>query len=72
MKIQLYHQWNKLYLKIFEQIEKSYIKCDPGPQVLSCWGMFVAIAKNTLYGLKYYLFSFMPKIIRISSKDQVP
>ncbi len=29
--------------------------------VLSRWGMFVAIAKNTLYGSKLYIFSFMPK-----------
>jgi len=32
--------------------------------VLSRWGIFIAIAKNTLYGSKLYIF-LMPKIIRI-------
>ncbi len=36
--------------------------------VLSRWGLFVAIAKNTLYGSKLLIF-FMPKIIRILSRD---
>ncbi len=40
--------------------------------VLSRWGIFVAIANNTLYGSKLYIFSFMPKIISILSKDHVP
>ncbi len=39
---------------------------------LSCWGMFLAIAKNTLYGSKLYFFYFMTNIIRILSKDHVP
>ncbi len=29
--------------------------------VLSRWGIFVAIAKNTLYGSKWFNFYFMPK-----------
>ncbi len=46
--------------------------------VLSRWGIFVAIANNTLYNtlthiwVKIIDFSFMPKIIRILSKDHVP
>ncbi len=32
--------------------------------VLSRWGVFITIAKNTLYG-QNYRFYFMPKIIRI-------
>ncbi len=39
--------------------------------VLSRWGIFVAIVKNTLYGSKFLDFSFMPKIIRILGKDDV-
>ncbi len=47
--------------------------CDPGAQNqwLSHWGIFVAIAKNTLYGSKIMIF-FYAKIIRILSKDHVP
>ncbi len=40
--------------------------------VISRWGIFVAIANNTLYGSKLYIFLFMPKIISILSKDHVP
>ncbi len=40
--------------------------------VLSRWSIFVAIANNTLYGSKLYIFLFMPKIISILSKDHVP
>ncbi len=41
--------------------------------MLSRWGIFVAIANNTLYGLKLIIhFYFMPKIISILSKDHVP
>ncbi len=46
--------------------------------VLSRWGIFVAIANNTLYNtlthiwVKIIDFSFMPKIIRILSKEDVP
>ncbi len=39
--------------------------------VLSRWGIFVAIAKNALYGSKLSI-SFIPKIIRILSKDCAP
>ncbi len=35
----------------------------------SHWGIFAAIAKNTLYGYKIINFSFMLKIIRILHKD---
>ncbi len=39
----------------------------------SRWFIFVAIAKNTLYlCVKIIDFSFMPKIVRIISKDHVP
>ncbi len=38
--------------------------------VISNTGIFVAIANNTLYGSKLYIF--MPQIIRILSKDHVP
>ncbi len=37
--------------------------------VLSRWGIFVPIAKNTLYGSKLLI---MQKIIRVLSKDHVP
>ncbi len=40
--------------------------------VLSRGSIFVAIANNTLYGSKLYIFLFMPKIISILSKDHVP
>ncbi len=41
--------------------------------VLSRWGVFVAIANNTIqYGVKIIHFPFMPKIIRLLSKDHVP
>ncbi len=40
--------------------------------VISSTSIFVAIANNTLYGSKLLIFSFMPKIIRIFSKDHVP
>ncbi len=33
--------------------------------MLSRWGIFVEIAKNTLVWVKIIDFSFMPKIIRI-------
>ncbi len=33
--------------------------------MLCRWGIFVAIAKNTLYEVKIINFYFMPKIIRI-------
>ncbi len=38
---------------------------------VSRWGVFIVIDKNTLYGSKLFFF-FMPKIIRILSKDHVP
>ncbi len=34
-------------LKMF--LEQQIRICNPGAQVLSCWGIFVAIARNTLY-----------------------
>ncbi len=41
--------------------------------VLSRWGVFVDIAKNTFsIHFKMTNFSFMPKIIRMLSKDHVP
>ncbi len=51
--------------------------CDPGPQnlkfKLSRWGIFVAMAKNTLYGSKWLilLILLMPKIIKTLSKETV-
>ncbi len=39
--------------------------------VLSSRSIFIAIAKNTLYGSKLSFFSLMPKIIRILSKNHV-
>ncbi len=39
--------------------------------VLSRWGIFVAIAKNTLC-VKIIDFSYMPKIIKQFSKDHIP
>jgi len=45
-----------------------FVKFDPGSQT----GIFVAIANSALYGSKIIDFSFMPKIIRIFSKDHVP
>ncbi len=44
--------------------------CSTKP-VISRTGIFVAIAKNTLYGSKVYI-SFMPKITWILSKDHGP
>ncbi len=41
------------YLKILEYLYLSFNKCDAGP-VLSRWGKFVAIAKNILYGSKWF------------------
>ncbi len=38
---------------------------------MSSTDIFVAIA-DTLHGSKLYFFYFMPKIIRILSKDHVP
>ncbi len=40
--------------------------------VLSRWSIFVAIANNTLYGSKLYIFLLCQKIISILSKDHVP
>ncbi len=40
--------------------------------VLSRSGIFVAIANNTLYGSKLYIFLLCQKIISILSKDHVP
>ncbi len=40
--------------------------------VLSRWSIFVAIANNTLYGLKLLIFLLCQKIISILSKDHVP
>ncbi len=40
--------------------------------VLSRWGIFVAIAKNTLCESKLLIFLFYTKIIRTLSKDHVP
>ncbi len=42
-----------LNLSFYFNLLKFHI-CDPGPEkpVSSCWGIFVAIAKNTLYGSK--------------------
>ncbi len=40
--------------------------------VLSRWGIFVAIANNTLYGSKLYIFLLCQKIISILIKDHVP
>ncbi len=31
--------------------------------VLSCWGIFVAIANNTLYGLQLYIFLLCQKAL---------
>ncbi len=40
--------------------------------VLSRTGIFVTIANNTLQGSKFSNFSFIPKIIRILSKEHFP
>ncbi len=58
----------KEIISLFHTILSLYVTLDHKTS-LSRWDIFVAIAKNTLYGPKLIDFSFMPKIIRILSKD---
>ncbi len=55
-------------VKYMNYISRPVIRAKP---VISSRGIFVAIANNTLYGYKNIDCSFMPKIIRILSKDHV-
>ncbi len=41
-------------LKMF--LEQQIRICNPGAQVLSCWSIFVVIARNTLYASKLLIF----------------
>ncbi len=61
--------FNKWFIVHYFQ---HYMRPRTTKPVISSTGIFVAIANNTLYGPKLLIFSFMPKIIRILSKDHVP
>jgi len=61
----IYEIYDLIYEILYNMIHKTT------KPVTSRTGIFVAIANNTLHGSKLSIF-FMPKIIRILSKDHVP